>query len=166
MRENQNDESDQVEEVSFPVREKLQGKLLDYLIHLARKNIANQDSTVLERFDPELSASFYEYVRNHPEKADFASDEVYFYIVACYEGEVEDVLGADFLEIENEEFNFNERLVNIFEKERAKYYQDHPELLEEQQGVVDERSSRLSSALEGKMQEKLKLDSLKIDDLV
>ncbi len=147
-------------------RENLQGKLLDYLMHLARKDIAGQDASELAKFDPELSASFFEYIANHPEKADFPSDEVYFYIIACYEDEANDVLGVEFYEMENMEFDFNNRLVKIFEKERQEYYAAHPQLLKQEEVVIDERSQRLSSSLEGKMKEKLRLDSLKIDDLL
>ncbi len=151
----------------YPPREHLQGKLLDYLMNLAIKSFYGQDYVHLVNFDPELSASFLEYVKIHPNHTKFPSDEVYFYILDVYENEIEDVLGADFLEVENNQFGFNDRLVKVYEKEKRRFYAKNPHLLAHkmQDELVEHRAEQLFDSLDYKISEKVKLPSLNLDGI-
>ena len=152
---------------NYPPREKLKGKLFDYLMHLARKNLLGQDVTQLAKFDPELSASFFEYVKSHPEKARFPSDEVYYYIVAIYSDEIKDVIGYDFLFTENEN-GFNDRLIRFYEKEEAEFYQKNPQLLagKKEEQKIENRAEILFEEWEEKMREKTVIPDLDLSDLL
>lgn len=155
------------EERNYPSRSGLEGRLLDYLIHLARKNLLGQDPTQLAKFDPELSASFFECVRAHPERARFPSDEVYYYIIAIYSDEIVDVLGYDFLLVENEN-GFNDRLVKFYAKEESQFYRENPQLLvyKKEGQKVESRAERLSEEWEEKMQERTIIPALDLTDLL
>ena len=152
----------------YPNREKLEGKLLDYLMNLAIKSFYGQDFTHLVSFDKELSSSFLEYVKTHPNHTKFPSEEVYFYILDVYNDEVDDILGVDFLEIENDDFGFNDRLIDIYEKEKKRFYAQNPELLarKTQDELVEHRAERLFGGFEAKMKERVNLPSLDLSDLV
>lgn len=159
---------EQPEEEQFPKREKLQGKLLDYLMNLAKKDLNKQDINKIAKFDPEVSSSFLEFVKTHPENTKFPSDEVYFYLLEIYENDDIDIFGLDFLAIENQKFRLNDRLIKIYEKEKLEFYQKNPELLKykKQEELPHIRAQKLESVLQSKMMERVKLTDLDLSDLL
>lgn len=158
---------EQLEEEQFPKREKLQGKLLDYLMNLAKKHHAGESVEKIAKFDPEVCSSFLEFVKTHPENTRFPSDEVYFYLIEIYENDDFDIFGIEFLRVENEEYFLNSRLVKIYEKEKKIFYNKNPELLKQKKRneLAHIRAQKLHSKLQSKMQEKVKLPNFDLSDL-
>ena len=156
------------QEQQYPARKKLQGKLLDYLMNLARKNIAGEDMQKIIKFDPEVSNAFLEFVKTHPENTKFPSDEVYFYLLEVYENDDSDIYGLDFLMTETQQHHLNERLIKIYEQEKEDFYKQNPQLLEykQDQEQVHIRAEKLRSVLQSKMLEKVKLPDFDLSDLL
>ncbi len=162
-----NNEDDYEELEEEGPKKHLTGQLLDYLMNLARKNINGEDSWQLQQFDPEVSQSFLNYVKDHPEKSKFPSDEVYYYICALYNDEIEDVLGVDFLVAEND-LGLNERLIEIYEKEKKEYYQANQDKTpyKKSSELIANKRRKLEEDWDSKMREQIVIPSLDLSDLI